>query len=173
MPPPQKPASGQSLAAIRRRQKEEAEETIEQRHLQRVKLLNYTSEDSHITRTEKQLRTYYCEVCGTHSLVTDADLSSLPTRTSDGAAALEEAEYFVKRYMNEGDKVLIMRGTGVETQYRYVCKECGMVLAYRPAPEPDECKYSYFFPDALIEEQSRAKALEGTLVGPSMLMSDD
>eukprot|EP00922_Rhytidocystis_sp_ex-Travisia-forbesii_P046705 GHVS01069635.1.p1 GENE.GHVS01069635.1~~GHVS01069635.1.p1 ORF type:complete len:188 (+),score=41.36 GHVS01069635.1:222-785(+) len=78
-----------SLLAIRRRDKAELEDSRDEAHLKRFRIVNYTSEDSEVGLSESKLRTYYCSVCGSHALIVNADLEDLPTRTTDAAIALK------------------------------------------------------------------------------------
>lgn len=148
----------QSIAELKRKALEEREEEGGGR---RVKLLNYSSEDSSLTRSQRELRTYYCAVCGAHCLITEVDLSELPQRTTDGAYALEEAVFFHKKYIGPGERTLLRRTSGVEIIFKIKCLECGMPVGYRLGPIHEHSKHTYFYTDALVDEQSNASVYTG------------
>eukprot|EP00922_Rhytidocystis_sp_ex-Travisia-forbesii_P046724 GHVS01069658.1.p1 GENE.GHVS01069658.1~~GHVS01069658.1.p1 ORF type:complete len:230 (-),score=26.74 GHVS01069658.1:467-1156(-) len=152
--------SATSLLAIRRRDKAELEDSRDEGHLKRFRIVNYTSEDSEVGLSEAKLRTYYCAVCGCHALIVDADLLDLPTRSTDAAIALRRNQFFHKLYLDKLDTIYLNRGNGAERQQRYGCKDCGFPLAYTPAEDLACSEYTYLYPDGLVSEQSKASALQ-------------
>ncbi|KAF8822132.1 hypothetical protein IE077_000945 [Cardiosporidium cionae] len=150
-----------TLADIKRKNQEEVEALRDEAHLKRFRILNYTSEDSQIHKTERSLKTFYCCVCGAHCLITDANLAELEKRNTDGSIALEEQKWFSKKYIVPADRFLLKRSFGVDVQYRFKCKDCGFTLGYRSVPASEDAKYTYFFARALVSEQSSASALQG------------
>lgn len=153
-----KTADGEStLADIKRRQREELAEQLEEGTQKRFKIVNFTSEDSHVVG-EKRLYSAYCSICGEHAVAGDVDLFGLPKRKTDSALALDEAMYFHKNYANFGERMLLRRQNGVERQYRFYCRHCRALLGYRSSPPKETSKYSYFFKIALVQEQSHAEA---------------
>mmetsp|Transcript_29283 Transcript_29283/g.80182 ORF Transcript_29283/g.80182 Transcript_29283/m.80182 type:complete len:198 (+) Transcript_29283:95-688(+) len=148
-----------TLADIKRRQREELAEELEEGVNKRFRIVNYTSEDS-IVVGEKKLFTFYCSICGELCITSDADVKTMPKRSTDSAIALDEALYFHKKYANFGEKILLRRQNGVEKQYRFYCRQCRQPLGYRPNPATETCKFSYFYKDSLVEEQGRAVAFQ-------------
>mmetsp|Transcript_61270 Transcript_61270/g.145873 ORF Transcript_61270/g.145873 Transcript_61270/m.145873 type:complete len:205 (-) Transcript_61270:113-727(-) len=155
-----KTADGEwTLAAIKRRQREEVAEQLEESTQKRFKIVNFTSEDS-IVVGDKSLFSYYCSICGEYSMTTDVELHTLPRRRTDGASVLDEAVHFHKKYLNFGEKLLIRRPNGVEKQYRFYCKQCRSPIGYRPGPANEVAKYSYIYKGGLVPEQSQAIAFQ-------------
>merc|ERR1712137_355565 len=155
-----KTASGElTLADIKRRQREELAEELEEGVSKRFRIVNFTSEDSLVVG-EKTLLTFYCSICGELSCTTDADIPKLPKRSTDKAFVMDEATHFTKKYTNFGEEILLRRQNGVEKQYRFYCKQCRQPLGYRPSPPSETSKYTYFYKDALVSEQSRAIAFQ-------------
>uniref|UniRef100_A0A0G4I5P2 STEEP1 domain-containing protein n=1 Tax=Chromera velia CCMP2878 TaxID=1169474 RepID=A0A0G4I5P2_9ALVE len=151
------PGGQQSLAEIRRKAKTAEEEKRENMSYGKVKILNYTSEDSNAAAHERQLHRYFCSICGSLCAISDADFSALPRRATDGACALKEDEYFLKRYAKVGGRPMwIRREGGFEEQWRITCNDCGLAIGYRQAAEEDESKCSFFFQGAYVTETSRA-----------------
>mmetsp|Transcript_29794 Transcript_29794/g.68621 ORF Transcript_29794/g.68621 Transcript_29794/m.68621 type:complete len:206 (+) Transcript_29794:68-685(+) len=148
-----------TLAAIKRRQREEVAEQLEESTQKRFKIVNFTSEDS-IVVGEKSLYSYYCSICGEHSMTTDVEIHTLPRRKTDGANALDESVYFHKKYCNFGEKLLLRRPGGVEKQFRFYCKQCRQPMGYRPSPPKEVAKYSYVMKGTLVTEQSLAIAFQ-------------
>merc|ERR1719478_1838600 len=78
-----KTASGEAtLADIKRRQREDLQEQLEESQTKRFKIVNFTSEDSHVVG-EKTLYSFYCAICGEHCVTSDADCFKLPKRSTD------------------------------------------------------------------------------------------
>merc|ERR1712216_878180 len=105
---------------------------------------------------EKKLFTCYCSICGELCVTCDGDVNTMPKRSTDSAIALDEAMYFHKKYANFGEKILLRRQNGVEKQYRFYCKQCRQPLGYRPSKANEVSKYTYFYNDSLVEDQSSA-----------------
>merc|ERR1711862_1037375 len=155
-----KTAEGEmTLAELKRRQREELAEELEEGVSKRFKIQNFTSEDS-ILVGDKKLFTCYCSICGELAVTCDADVKTLPRRSTDRALALDEAMYFHKKYANFGEKILLKRQNGVEKQFRFYCRQCRQPLGYRSSPPTETSKFSYFYKDGLAEEQSMALAFK-------------
>merc|ERR1719482_1510826 len=135
-----------TLADIKRRQREELAEELEEGVSKRFRIVNFTSEDS-VVIGEKKLFTSYCSICGELSITCDAEIKRMPRRSTDHAYALDEAMYFHKKYANFGEKILLRRQNGVERQYRFYCKQCRQPFGYRPNPPAETSKFSYFYHD--------------------------
>merc|ERR1711964_761737 len=114
---------------------------------------NVTSEDSNVKGTK--LHTYYCSVCGTYAVVADSDIFKLPKRRADRAYCMDENKSVHEKYVKPGQRVLVKREGGVETQERFVCKDCGQQLGYR-----SKGAVSYFWPEALVDQQSFAATMQ-------------
>ncbi|CAJ1413582.1 unnamed protein product [Effrenium voratum] len=149
-----KTSEGQAtLADIKKRRRDELEEAQEEGVSRKFKIQNFTSEDSAVVG-EKTIVSHYCSICGEHCVAADVKLLKLPRRKTDRSFALEEAAYFHKKYANFGERILLKRANGVEKQFRFYCRQCRQPLGYRPRPESETSKFSYFYHDALVEEQS-------------------
>jgi len=146
-----------TLSDLKRRQREELNEQLEESQQKRFKIVNFTSEDSHLVG-EKQLFSFYCSICGEHGVTSEVDCFKLPRRRTDKAIAMEESVHFHKKYANFGERILLRRQNGVEKQYRFYCRQCRQPLGYRPNPPRETSKFTYFFDKALVSEQSAAIA---------------
>eukprot|EP00931_Biecheleriopsis_adriatica_P108893 TRINITY_DN83160_c0_g1_i1.p1 TRINITY_DN83160_c0_g1~~TRINITY_DN83160_c0_g1_i1.p1 ORF type:complete len:226 (-),score=49.10 TRINITY_DN83160_c0_g1_i1:48-638(-) len=154
-----KTVDGQAtLADIKKRRRDELEEAQEEGVSRKFKIMNFTSEDSAVVG-EKTIHSHYCSICGEHCVAADVKIMKLPKRATDKAHALEESSYFHKKYANFGERILLKRPNGVEKQYRFYCRQCRQPIGYRPSPETETSKFSYFYQDALVDEQSGAMAL--------------
>eukprot|EP00918_Siedleckia_nematoides_P106521 GHVU01232469.1.p1 GENE.GHVU01232469.1~~GHVU01232469.1.p1 ORF type:complete len:231 (+),score=33.49 GHVU01232469.1:77-769(+) len=157
---PESGVSGElrTLADIKRRVRQDFEE--EEPGFRRFKTLNYSSDDSHL-QDAKRLRTYYCAVCGTHALVSDADIADAPKRLTDGAYVIDEEKVFLRPYMDPGPRVLLKRPRGVEIQHRKQCRDCALPLAYKSDPPKDKpsAALMYVFPEALTQAQTASLAM--------------
>jgi len=149
----------ETLADVKRRQREELAEALEEGVQKRYKIVNFTSEDSHVVN-EKKLFSFYCSICGEHAVASDIDILTMPRRSTDNAIALEEAVYFHKKYANFGERILLRRQNGVEKQYRFYCRQCRQPLGYRSSPPTETSKYSYFYNGAVVTSQSAAVAFQ-------------
>lgn len=115
---------------------------------------NYCSDDNGL-QDDCPVHTYYCSYCLEPSLLIDAKLPSLKLRKADGARVMQEDKHLFKRMMNEGEIKYIKREKGIERQYRLVCKECGLLLCYRPVPMGQKSKYCYFVKDSMIDDPKK------------------
>jgi hypothetical protein len=116
---------------------------------------------------DESLEVYYCAYCGAHSLILDVLVSELPLRSSDGARVVQLAKHATQLLLDEGPAVKIKRAPGkaggpalVEKQYRYVCKGCGLPLAYLSFPFKDPSnKLLYLIADAFaLTPEGKTKA---------------
>eukprot|EP00434_Breviolum_minutum_P020856 symbB.v1.2.018397.t1/scaffold1435.1/size118962/2 len=154
-----KTAEGQAtLADIKKRRRDELEEAQEEGVSRKFKIVNFTSEDSAVVG-EKTIISHYCSICGEHCVAADTKIIKLPRRRTDKSFALEEAMHFHKIYANFGERILLKRAAGVEQQYRFYCRQCRQPLGYRTRPQSETSKFSYFYSDALVEQQSHAIVL--------------
>ncbi|ALC39548.1 CG16865 [Drosophila busckii] len=81
---------------------------------------------------EKPLNIYYC-LCTKMSLILDCTLDQLPLREVDGARVIDANDHANKMTFNPAPKMLYIRrkGKGIEKQYRYSCRNCGLPIYYR------------------------------------------
>jgi hypothetical protein len=136
-----------TLAKIKQKSQEREYEVVDD-PIGRIKLKNYTHEDSALTY-EKPLNLYYCSLCGAHLLVTTSPLTGLVRRRSDQAIILSESQDIqFQRYFKPGDTVGIRRKNGIEVQYRWNCKECNIPIAYQNLP------HNTFFPNEIASSSS-------------------
>lgn len=95
---------------------------------------------------DESLEVYYCAYCGAHALILDRLISDLPTRSTDHARVVRTSKVQSKLILDEGPCVQIKRtSTLVERQYRYLCKGCGLTLAYRSNPFDDIVNQKYLY----------------------------
>lgn len=116
-----------TLAKIKQ-QAQDREYDIVEEPIGRIKLKNYTSENSTLAQ-EKSLVSYYCSLCGDHVLVTSTALNELPKRRTDSSIIISSNIMF-QRYMKPGDVLGIRRSSGIEKQYRWTCKSCNIDVGY-------------------------------------------
>lgn len=132
-----------TLATIKLKSQEREYEIVDD-PIGRIKLKNYTSDDSSLAH-EKPLHVYYCALCGAYNLVTTDSLSTLKVRRTDRAMIVPgDGSLGFQRYFAAGKAVLLKRPSrGLEKQWRWCCKECGVLLAYQCLP------HSHVFPAEL------------------------
>lgn len=121
------------------------------------------------------LRTYYCAHCASLCLISRQNLWKCPQRNTDGAWILsrnisdKEEEACWNLVLNQGEKVLVTRTSAkfdkgstsanlVEIQYRYSCKDCGLLIAYQSEPFSERLDHSantiFVLNDSLVEDVS-------------------
>jgi hypothetical protein len=120
-------------------------------YLQQIRDQNYSSETSDV---DERLKILYCKHCGQYSMVLDVKLSQLPTRKSDGSRVVNEKVRVCRRNMSEGQVKLIKRKKGIERQYRWNCKQCGLFLCYRSVAGKETGKHTFIIADALTDDPS-------------------
>ncbi|CAG9333159.1 unnamed protein product [Blepharisma stoltei] len=130
------PTSGQreidpiTLAKIKQ-QAQDREYDIVEEPIGRIKLKNYTSEDSTLAN-EKPFISYYCSLCGDHAFVSSVPLIELPRRRTDFSLIIPASQSMVfQRYMAPGDIIGVRRENGIEKQWRWKCKGCNIDLGYQ------------------------------------------
>eukprot|EP00359_Climacostomum_virens_P004683 CAMPEP_0204905508 /NCGR_PEP_ID=MMETSP1397-20131031/5458_1 /ASSEMBLY_ACC=CAM_ASM_000891 /TAXON_ID=49980 /ORGANISM="Climacostomum Climacostomum virens, Strain Stock W-24" /LENGTH=190 /DNA_ID=CAMNT_0052074393 /DNA_START=293 /DNA_END=863 /DNA_ORIENTATION=- len=118
-----------TLAKIKQKAQEREYEIVDD-PIGKIKLKSYTTEDSALTY-EAPLNIYYCSLCGAHVLVTNQEVQKLNRRRTDKAFIFTEDDGVFQRYMTPGETVYLRRKGGIEKQYRWNCKECGVFVAYQ------------------------------------------
>lgn len=96
---------------------------------------------------EKPLYTYFC-ICGQMSLIIDCPLEKLPMRRRDNARVVDSAKHAHKITCESDDVVHLRRADGIEKQFRFKCKKCGLSLYYR---HHDSNLITYIVENALIK----------------------
>lgn len=95
---------------------------------------------------DESLEVHYCAYCGAGALILDALVSELPQRSSDAARVVQLAKRHCKLMLDEGPCVKLKRAAGlVEKQWRYLCKSCGLPLAYLSHPFADTSANKYLY----------------------------
>lgn len=128
-----------TLATIKLKSQEREYEIVDD-PIGRIKLKIYSSDDSSLVN-EKPLQVYYCSLCGAYNLVTTAPLAELKIRRTDKAIIVpDDQKVKFQRYFAAGSVVRIRRNGGVERQWRWTCKECGVPVAYQCMPHEARLK---------------------------------
>ena len=104
----------------------------------------YTSEDA-AARSGPQLSSWFCTSSGEHLLITDAELSDLPRRRTDGALVLDTQACVARLRAEQQPAKLVQREDGFERQYRY-STATDLLFAYRTEPGG---RLLYILPNAL------------------------
>lgn len=128
---------------------------------------------------DESLEAYFCTFCGAHSLILDVLVSELPCRQSDRSRVVSLSKHATQLLLDEGPCVKLKRGGGlVEKQYRYLCKGCGLPLAYLSHPFKDSAnRFLYLIEDAFaltpdgkslaqLDAEEKAKSAEVPIVIP-------
>lgn len=117
-----------TIANIQRQSQEREYEIVED-CIGNVKLKNYTSEDSALSRVPGLFQ-YYCSLCGCHCLITNSTLSKVTRRRTDLSLIIDPSVKFLS-YLKPGRKIVIKRKSGLEKQFRWNCRDCGFEIAYQ------------------------------------------
>jgi len=93
---------------------------------------NLMAYEESANKDEKMIQTYYCSLCGANVVVTDTMLELMPHRKTDDSIIVLVNKIFFKSYMKKDKLIVIKRDTNkYEKQYRYICQECGVFIAYQ------------------------------------------
>ena len=95
----------------------------------KVQIMTFSSENN---KEENKLYTYYCALCGANVIVTDSPLEVMKHRKTDDSIIVLASKIFFKNYMKKDKLVVIKRDLNkYEKQFRYICQECGVFVAYQ------------------------------------------
>ena len=79
---------------------------------------------------DETLMPYFC-ICGQVAVILNCPLDRLPLRPLDGARVVDAKYHAHKLRCDESETVYLKRDKGIERQFRYKCKRCGLFLFYR------------------------------------------
>eukprot|EP00731_Ephydatia_muelleri_P037488 Em0484g6a len=111
------------------------------------------------------LYVYYC-VCGQLALILDSTLEKLPLRKRDGARVIDVARNSHKVYCEPAGPTFLKRPQGIEQQFRFKCKKCGLPLYYRHSNT--DVKVTFVFPGSLVKSGDKPV----TTAKPKVLRDD-
>ena len=76
---------------------------------------------------------YYCSLCGSELINTDKNFERLPRRKTDDSMILEISSKMYFHNKLKKDKLIVIKRdfNKYEKQYRYLCGECGVFVAYQ------------------------------------------
>ena len=97
---------------------------------------------SHLAHTadeqiQRTFTTLHCTHCTHYAAILSASLSALPRRLTDSAHILQTERHMFKLKLDRGSVVALRRERGVEKQWRWNCRQCGLPVAYQCEPPPD------------------------------------
>eukprot|EP00667_Euglena_gracilis_P019387 EG_transcript_20788 len=116
---------------------------------------NYTPEMADVEGLIRDPFTFYCVNCSEFALILTDPLEKLPRRKTDSAFVVTNAdEALLRNNMMEGDCKLLKREGGAERQYRWLCRGCKLVLAYRSADFKDGTHRSLYLKDGMLTRNS-------------------
>jgi hypothetical protein len=168
-----------TIATIKLKSQEREYEIVDD-PIGRIKLKNYSSDDSSLVH-EKPLVVYYCALCGAHVLVTTEALSGMKIRRTDKAIIIpDQGNMKFQRYFTAGKTVVIRRADGLEKQWRWVCRDCGVCIAYQCIPHDHHFSSELTKPTVTIprkledtpDYQSKAKQPECFYIMANALATD-
>ena len=102
-----------------------------------------------------------CKICKAFALKIAKSLAKLPRRSTDQSHVIDEEKHLVELNVRKGEIKRIQREKGVEQQCRLMCQDCGCLLAYRPKPVGEPCKFLYVLPDVVEATDSEAPVRDG------------
>jgi hypothetical protein len=75
---------------------------------------------------------YYCSLCGAEVINTDKVIDKMPRRNTDDSIIVQISKIFFSNKLKR-DKLIVIRRdyNKYEKQYRFVCGECGVFVAYQ------------------------------------------
>lgn len=117
-----------------------------------------------ITKIDKRDGTrVYCgactALCVSLRITAPKTFASLPRRKIDGNVVVKTAKYLKGKHLKQGQVKKIKRKGGIELQYRWLCKSCGIPVAYQSVPYEDESKHLILISTAIIESKEGPPSL--------------
>jgi hypothetical protein len=99
-------------------------------------------------------------------MILGKQLSLLPRRRTDNSYVVVEQTQLHKNKLQAGEVKAIKREKGVEKQWRLVCPngECGVTLAYRPAPHEEPTQFLYLLENSVTENLASVLAAQAAKV---------
>jgi hypothetical protein len=131
------------------------------------------SHPHHVHASEETIRTdllsYHCTYCHAFCLVVDRSLALLPHRSTDGAAVLVTADRHFRLRLDRGEVKAVRRPRGVEKQWRWKCRQCGLPVVYQcedwqdaGAQRPPQAQLLYIVEGAVVSwEEMQAESTGG------------
>ena len=90
------------------------------------------SEINPATASEQGLITYYCSLCGANVIITNSTIESFPRRKTDDSIIVICSKIYFKSLLKKDKLIVVKRDLNkYEKQFRYVCGECGVFVAYQ------------------------------------------
>ena len=87
---------------------------------------------------QSTFNTLHCTHCTHYTAILSTAISQLPTRHTDGAHILQTDRHMFKLKVKRGSVVALRRERGVEKQWRWNCRQCGLPVAYQCEPPRDD-----------------------------------
>ena len=104
---------------------------------------------------QRGFRSYSCAYCGEFLTVLREKIEFYPKRKSDGSHVITESERHVRkgRWVRSKKRTRIRRSASnkIETQHRFTCCSCGLVVAYTSPSRPS---HTYILDEALTDDPS-------------------
>ncbi|VWU50848.1 conserved protein, unknown function [Hepatocystis sp. ex Piliocolobus tephrosceles] len=148
-----------SLLEIKRKVQTEQEALKDNEKQRKFKILNYTSKDSILNKFEKDFLVYFCFLCGYTCLISEVDISTLPTRKTDNSIIFPFKKITHKKiHKKQKDRIIIKRKNGIEIQYRLLCKDCNVPIGYtNNLSDDNENSFIYYYHYSLLTDQAKCK----------------
>eukprot|EP00668_Euglena_longa_P014175 GGOE01018151.1.p1 GENE.GGOE01018151.1~~GGOE01018151.1.p1 ORF type:complete len:273 (-),score=88.73 GGOE01018151.1:223-1041(-) len=116
---------------------------------------NYTPEMADVEGLIRDPYTFYCVNCSEFAVILTDPLEKLPRRKTDNAFVVtNDEEVMYRNNMLEGDCKLLKREGGAERQYRWLCRGCKLVLAYRSGDFKDAAHRALYLKDGALTRNS-------------------
>ncbi|GAW83835.1 hypothetical protein, conserved [Plasmodium gonderi] len=154
-----------SLLEIKRKAQNEKESQKNDNKPRKFRIINYTSRDSLVAKAEKDFFLYFCFLCGFNCLISEIDISHLPTRTTDGSIIYPFKNVVHKKFhKTKKEHILIQRNNeAIEVQFRILCKECQVPIGYVNCLSEDN-SLIYYYDYAFVRDQTKSKFLSDVLL---------
>jgi hypothetical protein len=90
------------------------------------------SEIKSTTVNDEGLITYYCSLCGANVIITNSPIESFPRRKTDESIIALCSKIYFKSFLKRDKLIVVKRDNNkYEKQFRFVCGECGVFVAYQ------------------------------------------